>query len=86
MKRPERTDENCRRQGMLDVPVANYSKMQDKYIDYLESKVENLTIQNVSQQRELLKAFLKWKLEHPYSSFETQDYDIDTFLKAFNCG
>ena len=26
---------------MTDVPVANYSKMQDKYIDYLEKKLKN---------------------------------------------
>jgi hypothetical protein len=38
MKRPKQTDKECRRQGMHDVPVANYSKMQDKYIDYLEKK------------------------------------------------
>lgn len=38
MKRPKQTDKECRRQGMRDVPVANYSKMQDKYIDHLESK------------------------------------------------
>jgi len=43
MNRPERTDKECRRQGMRDVPVANYSKMQDKYIDHLESKVKALS-------------------------------------------
>lgn len=41
MKRPKQTDKECRRQGMHDVPVANYSKMQDKYIDYLEKKLKN---------------------------------------------
>ena len=39
MKRPKQTDKECKRQGMRDVPVANYSKMQDKYIDYLENKL-----------------------------------------------
>jgi len=43
MNRPERTDKECRRQGMRDVPVANYSKMQDKYINHLESKVKALS-------------------------------------------
>jgi len=47
---------------------------------------DKCTLHIVSQQRDLLKAFLKWKLEHPYSDFSTHDYDIDTFLKAFNCG
>jgi len=44
MKRPKQTDKECRRQGMTDVPVANYSKMQDKYIDYLEKKLKNINV------------------------------------------
>ena len=44
MKRPKQTDKECRRQGMHDVPVANYSKMQDKYIDYLEKKLKNNSV------------------------------------------
>ena len=44
MKRPKQTDKECKRQGMYDVPVANYSKMQDKYIDYLEKKVKNNSV------------------------------------------
>jgi len=40
MNRPKKTDPECRRQGMSDVPVANYSKVQDKYIDYLERKLK----------------------------------------------
>ena len=44
MKRPKQTDKECRRQGMTDVPVANYSKMQDKYIDYLEKKLKNNSV------------------------------------------
>tara|TARA_R110001592_G_scaffold322937_1_gene601965 strand:+ start:238 stop:492 length:255 start_codon:yes stop_codon:yes gene_type:complete len=59
MKRPKQTDKECRRQGMTDVPVANYSKMQDKYIDYLEKKLKNNSVlDDVSKQRELLKAFI----------------------------
>ncbi len=50
---------------------------------YLE--LNKLSIQLVSQQRELLKAFLKWRLDKPHSDFQTQDYDIKEFLKAFNC-
>ena len=59
MKRPKQTDKECRRQGMTDVPVANYSKMQDKYIDYLEKKLKNNSVlDGVSKQGELLKAFI----------------------------
>jgi hypothetical protein len=38
----------------------------------------------VSQQSELIKAWLVWRLKHPYSDFSTQDYDIGKFLKAYN--
>tara|TARA_B110000285_G_scaffold160301_1_gene178978 strand:- start:54 stop:308 length:255 start_codon:yes stop_codon:yes gene_type:complete len=59
MKRPKQTDKECRRQGMTDVPVANYSKVQDKYIDYLEKKLKNNSVlDDVSKQSELLKAFI----------------------------
>ena len=44
MKRPKQTDKECKRQGMHDVPVANYSKMQDKYINYLEKKLKNNSV------------------------------------------
>jgi hypothetical protein len=53
---------------------------------YDEAGESNCTIFDVSQQRELLKAFADWRLEHPYSDYNTIDYDIDEFLKAFNCG
>ena len=58
MKRPKQTDNECRRQGMHDVPVANYSKMQDKYIDYLEKKVKNnVVLDDVSNCKH------KWRFE-----------------------
>tara|TARA_R100001369_G_C3219742_1_gene149789 strand:+ start:182 stop:427 length:246 start_codon:yes stop_codon:yes gene_type:complete len=47
MERPKTTDKECKRQGMTDVPIANYSKMQDKYIDYLEAQAKQLTIPDV---------------------------------------
>jgi len=46
MKRPKTTDKECKRKGMTDVPVANYSTMQDKYIDYLEAQVNQKDIDN----------------------------------------
>jgi len=38
----------------------------------------------IDQQSDLLKAWLVWRLKHPYSDFSTQDYDIGEFLKAYN--
>ena len=49
MKRPKTTDKECKRQGMTDVPVANYSKMQDKYIDYLESQTKQRVIEELEE-------------------------------------
>lgn len=51
----------------------------------VQELVKKLPIHNVRQQSELLKAFLKWRLDKPHSDFQTQDYDINEFLKAFNC-
>jgi hypothetical protein len=45
--------------------------------------VKNCHIQSVRQQSDLLKAFLKWRLDKPHSDFQTQDYDIEQFLKAY---
>ena len=75
MTKDELTDELKKRCSMVE---------QDNI--KLREQVKNLTIHVVSQQRELLKAFSVWLLEHPYSSYSTIDYDIDEFLKAFNCG
>lgn len=64
MKRPKQTDKECRRQGMMDVPVANYSKMQDKYIDYLEKKVKKLTLTSVGvSETELVCLYCKDKVK-----------------------
>lgn len=51
----------------------------------VQQQLKILNIPDVRQQSELLKAFLKWRLDKPHSDFQTQDYDIDQFLKAFNC-
>jgi hypothetical protein len=58
MKRPKITDKECQRQGMSDVPIANYSKIQDKYIDHLESKLKELTLKDIKKSP--LKIDLKW--------------------------
>jgi len=68
----------------------NQSRLRDDVLDameqaYIKGKSEQLTIPVVRQQSELLKAFLKWRLDKPHSDFQTQDYDIKEFLKAFNC-
>jgi len=57
MKRPKTTDKECKRQGMTDVPVANYSKMQDKYIDYLESQTKQRVIEELEEQLELAEYY-----------------------------
>ena len=61
-------------------------EMMDWYAEYYhQAKLKLLGIADVRQQSELLKAFLKWRLDKPHSDFQTQDYDIEQFLKAFNC-
>lgn len=40
MNRPKITDEECKRLTMSDIPIVKYSKLQDKYIDYLENKLK----------------------------------------------
>jgi len=48
------------------------------------TELKKLHIADVRQQSELLKAFLKYRLDKPHSDFQTQDYDIEQFLKDFN--
>ncbi len=83
MKRPKQTDKECRRQGMTDVPVANYSKMQDKYIDYLEKKLKNNSVlDDVSKQSELLKAFVDF-YNYRNTGDKTINYDeIEIFIDS----
>lgn len=66
------------------------SRLRDDVLDameevYLKGKREQLILPNVRQQSELLKAFLQYRLDKPHSDFQTQNYDISEFLKAFNC-
>lgn len=67
---------------------ASQSRLRDDVLDamkvaYLMGKRDQLISPDVSQQTELLKDFLKWRLGEPYSDFQTQDYDISRFLKAY---
>lgn len=55
-------------------------KYANGYIEGLEDAQHALTISLVMQQSELLKAFLKWRLDKPHSDFQTQEYDIEEFL------
>ena len=73
-----------------NIPKEHYeleiAGMMDWYADYYhESKVKNLTIPRVSQQRELLLAFVEY-----YNNQEPYEYVpisvIERFLKANNCG
>ena len=72
-----------------NIPEEHYEneigEMMEWYAyDYHQEQVKNLTIPDVRQQSELLKAFLKYRLDKPHSDFQTQDYDIEQFLKDFN--
>jgi hypothetical protein len=78
MKRPKQTDNECRRQGMHDVPVANYSKMQDKYIDYLEKKVKNNSVLD-----DFMNGFYEWHKEKGYITLKRDDFQeyLDSLKK-----
>jgi hypothetical protein len=83
MKRPKQTDKECRRQGMTDVPVANYSKMQDKYIDYLEKKLKNNSVlDDVSKQSELLKAFIDFYNYRNTGDKKINNDEIEIFIDS----
>ena len=69
-----------------DVTDDTHADLVDEILRYIEAKFNDIDLADVSQQSELLKAFLKWRLDKPHSDFQTQDYDIKEFLKAFNCG
>lgn len=61
-------------------------EMMEWYADYYhQTKLKLLGIGDVRQQSELLNAFLEWRLTKPHSDFQTREYDINEFLKAFNC-
>ena len=63
---------------------ADYDHIEAFAEAYHESKVKNLGLFSVSQQRELLLAFRK-TIKRP-KGFEITDYDIEKFIKANNCG
>ena len=54
---------------------------------YAESEVKNLTLPQVSQQREQLIAFANW-WDISVPIFEVTDYEeqVDKYLNAINCG
>jgi hypothetical protein len=58
----------------------------DEYVECLEAKVKKLSLHNVSQQRELLLAFLEFYHNPKYNTVNTTfSEDVDMFL-ANNCG
>ncbi len=65
--------------------LTNEDDSRERTLLEVQRAVKNLTIPDVRQQSKLLKAFLKWRLDKPHSDFQTQDYDIEQFLKDFNC-
>lgn len=69
---------------------ANYEiqLLTERYAkEYHESEVKKLGISLVSQQRELLLAFINWvdKENYSFDIAETQPEFIERFLKANNC-
>lgn len=56
------------------------AKVMQKYTD------QQFAIQRVNQQRELLKAFQDHYQSDKFDDERTFDWNIDNFLKAFNCG
>ncbi len=38
----------------------------------------------VDEQTKLIDAFLDWRLNKPYSDYNTKEYDIKEFLKKYN--
>ena len=61
-------------------------------VDTLIDIIEELQAKNndaldlVSQQRELLKVFIKWHNEEFSNYDELPEHIIDMFIKTFNCG
>ena len=53
--------------------------------NYHESEVKNLDIQRVSQQRELLMAFMKWIEDNNHTCIKREHW-VDDYLEAINCG
>ena len=50
------------------------------------TEIKQLIIADVSQQRELLKAFQEYYQAGDYNDEYPFDENINRFLKAFNCG
>ncbi len=51
----------------------------------VETLVKKLNLARVSQQRELLLAFIEWKFASSYDLSDA-NYIVDEFEKANNCG
>ncbi len=64
----------------------DYQEMLERYCTYLENQNKQLRIGVVSQQRELLLAFLEFYHNPKYNTVNTTfSEDVDMFL-ANNCG
>lgn len=66
-------------------PIEATMIINDAEILY-RNEIKALTIPDVSQQRELLKAFQDHYQSNKFDDERTFDWNIDNFLKAFNCG
>ena len=92
MKRPDisdyiKQDPSELSNAELLIGYQNYSKVMDKYVDHIEQMNSSNDIHHVSQQRELLLAFMEFYHSSAYSSANTMlKEDVDAFLEANNCG
>lgn len=82
----------CKLQKEYYKEFGNYKgdgKYSDHYVKWLENEVLALRLYNVSQQRELLKAFaeqLRPALEIDIGFDYITEEDIEECIEAFNCG
>ena len=77
-----------------EIELLNSIKRNNEISDYGQEKLnefiaikKQLLLHNVSQQRELLLAFIKFCHSDAYSPEKTTfKEDVDAFMKANNCG
>ena len=83
MKRPKVTDFT---ETIYRADAYKYTQAQEKYIDYLEEQNQQLTLTDVSQQRELLTEYEKFASGENYiNSKPLIDKQIKEFIEV-NCG
>jgi transcriptional regulator with XRE-family HTH domain len=70
----------------LNTDISKYLKTGNKEPKPQQSSNKTFAIYDVSQQRELLLAFMEWESKNPRILGETNNIRINEFLRANNCG